>query len=143
VYYSIPAPTDTEGSAFGGLDLQPDGRIAVNSRRGIDLAGIGQAATNLANSGRLGNPIFAGGYIATLDDARKTLDLGAIPSCAATTRAYRSNASRRRSAVAANCSCASTAPARSSDEAGLTAHGRHGRLREGLLHRCRRRAVPP
>ena len=31
--------------------------------------------TNLANSGPLGNPSFAGGYIAAFDDARKTLDL--------------------------------------------------------------------
>jgi hypothetical protein len=73
--YTIPALAEVEGPAFGGLDLQPDGRIAVSSRRGIDLAGLGQPVSNLANSGRLGNPIFAGAYIATFDDARKTLAL--------------------------------------------------------------------
>ena len=73
--YTIPAPAEIEGPYFGGLDLQPDGRIAVNSRRGIDLAGLTQPVSNLANSGRLGNPHFAGGYIATFDDARNTLAL--------------------------------------------------------------------
>ncbi|MDA0167910.1 hypothetical protein OJ998_02340 [Solirubrobacter taibaiensis] len=73
--YTIMPPTTDEGPQFGGLDLLPDGRIAVNTRRGIDLAGIGQPVSNLANSGRLGNPFFAGPYIATFDDARKTLDL--------------------------------------------------------------------
>jgi hypothetical protein len=73
--YTIPALAEVEGPAFGSLDLQPDGRIAVSSRRGIDLAELGSPVTNLANSGRLGNPSFAGGYIAAFDDARKTLDL--------------------------------------------------------------------
>jgi hypothetical protein len=73
--YTITPPTTDEGLQLGGLDLLPDGRIAVGTQRGIDLAGIGQPLSNLANSGRLGNPFFAGPYIAAFDDARKTLDL--------------------------------------------------------------------
>ena len=56
-------------------DLLPDGRIAVGTERGIDLAGPGQPQANLANSGRLGWPRFAGGWIAALDDANDRLAL--------------------------------------------------------------------
>ena len=66
------ASTVSEGASF---DLAAGGVITAGMRSGIEVASATEPQHNLANSGRLVFPRFAGGTIAAFDDERNTVAL--------------------------------------------------------------------
>ena len=67
-----PLATVAEGLT---LDLDANGRMAVRTKRGIEIVSATEPQRAIANSGRLVRPQFAGGALAAINGERSTLSV--------------------------------------------------------------------